>query len=54
MAYLDASPRIDRADVMRWILCAGAVALAHALIVLALLARPDYADPDAGAPVVTI
>ena len=42
MAYLDTYPRIDRADVLRWTLCAGAVALAHALIVLALLARPDY------------
>jgi protein TonB len=54
MAYIDTYPRVDRADVLRWTLCAGAVALAHALIVLALLARPDYDEADAGAPVVTI
>src|SRR5205085_8498425 len=51
---LDTYPGIDRRDLLRWSLCAGAVALAHTLVLLAFWARPDYAEPDAGAPVVLI
>jgi periplasmic protein TonB len=54
MAYVDTHPGVERADLLRWTLCAGAVALAHGLVVLALLARPDYADTEVGAPVVMI
>jgi protein TonB len=54
MAYVDTYPAIDRREVLRWSFCAAAVALAHALVLLALWARPDYAEMDAGAPVVLI
>ena len=54
MAYIETHPVVERADLLRWTLCAGAVALAHGLVVLALLTRPDYADTDGGEPVVTV
>jgi protein TonB len=54
MAYVETYSGIERRDVLRWSFCAAAVALAHALVLLALLARPDYAEPDAGAPIVLI
>src|SRR5437763_17011158 len=54
MAYVDIYPGIDRRELLRWSFCAGAVALVHALVLLALWARPEYAEPDAGAPVVLI
>ena len=54
MAYIETYPGIERRELVRWSLCAAAVALAHALVLLALWARPDYAEPDAGAPVVLI
>ena len=54
MVYVDAYPAIDRQEVVRWSFCAAAVLLVHATVLLALWARPDYADSDAGAPVVLI
>jgi protein TonB len=54
MAYVETYPAIDRLEALRWSFCAAAVLLAHALVLLALWARPDYAEPDAGAPVVLI
>ena len=54
MAYVDAQDFFDRREVLRWSFCAAAVLLAHALVLLALCARPDYAETDAGAPVVMI
>ncbi len=54
MAYVETYPAIDRREALRWSFCAAAVFLAHALVLLALGARPDYAEPDAGAPVVLI
>jgi protein TonB len=54
MAYIETYPATDRRELLRWSLCAAAVALAHALVLLALWARPDYAETDAGAPVVLL
>lgn len=54
MAYVDTYPAIDRRELLRWSFCAAAVLLAHAAVLLALCARPDYAETDAGAPVVMI
>jgi protein TonB len=54
MAYVETYPAIDRREVLRWSVCAAAVFAAHALVLLALWVRPDYAEPDAGAPVVMI
>ncbi len=54
MAYVDTYPAIDRGEALRWSFCAAAVLLAHALVLLALWARPDYAETDTGAPVVMI
>jgi periplasmic protein TonB len=54
MTYSETYPAIEPREVLRWIICAGAVALMHALVLLALWARPDHAEPDAGSPVVMI
>ncbi len=54
MTYSETYPAIERREVLRWSVCAAAVALMHALVLLALCARPDYVEPDAGAPIVMI
>ncbi len=54
MAYVETYHASDRPELLRWSFCAAAVLLAHALVLLALCARPDYAETDAGAPVVMI
>jgi periplasmic protein TonB len=54
MAYVETYPAIDRPEVLRWSVCAAAVLLAHAAVLLALCARPDYAETDVGTPVVMI
>jgi protein TonB len=54
MAYVEIYPAVDRREVLRWSFCAATVLLAHALVLLAFWAQPDYAEPDAGAPVVLI
>jgi len=54
MAYVETYPAVDRQEVLRWSVCAVAVFLVHGLVLLALWTRPDYEEPDAGAPVVLI
>ena len=54
MVYVETYHASDRPELLRWSFCAAAVLLAHALVLLALCARPDYAETDAGAPVVMI
>jgi protein TonB len=54
MAYVDTLTEIDRSEWFRWIACAGAVLIAHALVALALSLRSDDAELEAGAPVVLI
>ena len=54
MAYVETYAAVDRRELLRWGGCAAAVFLAHALVLLALWARPDYAETDAGEPVVLI
>ena len=54
MAYVETQDFFDRREALRWSFCAAAVLLAHALVLLGLCARPDYAETDTGAPVVMI
>ena len=54
MTYVETYPAIDRREILRWGFCAAAVFLVHALVLLALWVRPDYAETDAGARVVLI
>jgi protein TonB len=54
MAYVETYPAVDRPELLRWGVSAVAVFLVHGLVLLALWTRPDYEEPDAGAPVVMI
>jgi len=54
MTLVDGYPPHDRAEFIRWSACAAAVLAVHAIVVAALAARSDYADLEAGAPVVML
>jgi periplasmic protein TonB len=54
MAYVESYAALDRHEALRWASCGAAVFAAHALLLLALSARPDDAEVDSGAPVVLI
>jgi periplasmic protein TonB len=41
-------------ELLRWGLCAAVALFAHVALVVAVLARPDFEDPDAGSPVVMV
>jgi periplasmic protein TonB len=41
-------------DLLRWSICAAVVVVAHGLVAAAIAARSDYAELEAGAPVVMI
>jgi periplasmic protein TonB len=45
---------LTRPELLRWSLCAAVVIAAHGLVALAVTARSDEEELDAGAPVVTI
>jgi protein TonB len=48
------SDRISAGEVLRWTSSAAIVLVAHALFAVAVLARPDQAEPEAGSPVVMV
>jgi protein TonB len=48
------SDRISAGEVLRWTSSAAIVLVAHGLFAVAVLARPDQADPEAGSPVVMV
>jgi protein TonB len=48
------SDHISRQEIVRWGSCAAVALLAHVAFVVAVLARPDESDPDAGSPVVMV
>jgi periplasmic protein TonB len=52
----DLLPRsfVTAQELRRWAASGAVVLLAHAALVVAVLARPDFADPDVGSPVVTV
>ncbi len=54
MAYVDTYADIGKPEFFRWILCAAAVLMAHALIALALSIHFEEAELEAGAPVVVL
>ncbi len=47
-------PLFTRPELVRWGLCAAVVIAAHGLVALAVTARSNDADVEAGAPVVTV
>jgi periplasmic protein TonB len=54
MDDLASSDLVTKTEVLRWGVSLTAVLAAHVLFVVAVLARPDEADPDAGSPVVMV
>jgi len=45
---------VGKDDLTRWTVSGATVLAAHILLVVAVLARPDMSDVDAGSPVVTV
>jgi periplasmic protein TonB len=54
MPPFESHPRVTRPEVVRWSACAAVVMAAHVLAAFAIMARPDEAELEAGAPVVMI
>jgi periplasmic protein TonB len=50
----DISDRISKEEVVRWASCGAVVLAAHVLFIVAVLARPDFADAEAGSPIVMV
>src|SRR5947209_20272231 len=51
---MDRRSSMSGSDSLRWGICAAVVLMAHALVAAAIAARSDYAELEAGAPVVMI
>ena len=54
MSSFGSQPLFTRPELVRWSLCAAVVLAAHGLVVVGLAGRPDEAELEGGAPVVTI
>ena len=52
----DLIPRtlVSRQEFLRWSACGVVALLTHVVLVAAVFARPDFADPEAGSPVVMV